>query len=127
MNKSPGHKKWPDHQVREAHVAQVVKVKFNGEVIAESRDVICVDEDKSPKRYYFPRSDVRMQTLQPTASITECPYKGRATYFDLSAGGKLLKDAVWTYESPYDEHADLAQRLAFYDDKYPDIRVQLGD
>jgi uncharacterized protein (DUF427 family) len=124
--KSPGHQRSPDHHVREEPVKGVVKVSFNGMTIAESDDVIQVDEDKAPLRYYFPRSDVRMETLTPTSTNSVCPFKGYATYFDLFAGGKQLKDAVWTYETPYDEHADLAQRVAFYDDRYPEIRVKLG-
>lgn len=127
MSKSPGHQKMPEHQVREERVAQVVKVRVGDEVIAESEDVIRVVEDGAPLRYYFPRSDVHMETLQPTDTTTDCPFKGRARYFDLNVGGTAIKDAVWSYEMPYDEHVDLAQRLAFYDDKYPQIRVQLGD
>jgi len=124
---SPGHRQHPEHTVRDESMAQVVKVKVNGVTIAESDKVIKVVEDGAPVRYYFPRDDVRMETLSPSTMTTECPFKGHATYFDLEADGQRLKDAVWTYESPYDEHADLAHRVAFYDDKQPAIRITAGN
>jgi uncharacterized protein (DUF427 family) len=65
-----------------------------------------------------------MDKLQASNTTTVCPFKGTARYFSLSAGGKQLKDSVWSYETPYDEHADLAGRVAFYDDKMPEIQVR---
>ncbi|HEY4068894.1 MAG TPA: DUF427 domain-containing protein [Burkholderiaceae bacterium] len=121
--KSPGHQQHPEHQVREKPLKRTVKVRFNDVTIAESKDVIELDEDKSPVRYYFPRRDVRMETLQPSKTTSTCPFKGSPNYFDLEADGQGLKDAVWTYNQPYDEHAALTQRVAFYDDKYPAISV----
>ena len=55
---------------------------------------------------------------------SQCPYKGTARYFSVSAGGEQLKDSVWSYETPYDEHTDLAGRVAFWDDKVPGIQVR---
>jgi uncharacterized protein (DUF427 family) len=121
--KSPGHQKWPDHKVREKHIDGPVKVEVNGEVVAESRDVMRVEEDGNPPRYYFPRSDVKMAKLSRSPTTTECPFKGTAHYYGVSAGGKTLNDAVWTYEDPYEEHQALKDRVAFYDDKQPDIRI----
>jgi uncharacterized protein (DUF427 family) len=124
MTKSPGHRKWPNHKVQEEHVVETMKVEVNGEAIGESNDVIRVKEDDHPIRYYFPRADIRMDKLERTSTTTECPFKGEAHYFTVNAAGRNFQDAVWTYENPYEEHRDLKDRIAFYDDKIPEIQVR---
>jgi len=124
MSKSPGHQKWPDHQVREEPIQQPTEVEVEGIIVANSRNVIKVVEDKSPVRYYFPRADVSMEKLMRSQTTSVCPFKGEANYYSLDLGERQLDDAVWTYESPYDEHQALKERVAFYDDKFPEIHVR---
>src|SRR5437867_1116736 len=120
MKPSPGHREHPEHHVREQHLDRRMTVEIDGQRIADSSDVIRVDEDGNPTRYYFPRSHVKVDRLEPSATTTKCPFKGTAHYFTLKLGDKAFADAVWSYEDPYDEHGDLKDRLAFYDDKYRD-------
>jgi uncharacterized protein (DUF427 family) len=124
MSRSPGHQEHPDHKVRERRLSQAMQVAVNGEIVAESSDVIKVEEDGNPARYYFPRNDVKMDRLERSATTTRCPYKGEARYFNLKVGGKQFDDAVWTYEHPYDEHLALTERVAFYDEKLPGIQIK---
>lgn len=125
MSKSPGHQKSPDHKVQESPMEQRVTVEIDGQRVADSTRVIRVVEDHYPVRYYFLRSDVRMDLLERSEATTQCPFKGRANYFNVNLGGKKLEDAIWTYEEPYDEHQGLRERLAFYDDRIPEIHVQV--
>jgi uncharacterized protein (DUF427 family) len=124
MSKSPGHRKWPDHDVREVHLDTPMRVEVDGKVVAESNDVILVDEVENPARYYFRRSDVRMDLFERSSKTTKCPFKGTATHFSLDLGDrKQVKDVAWSYEEPYDEHVELRQRLAFYADEIEAVEV----
>ena len=95
-----------------------MQVKFNGEVIADSVEAIRLEEGDYAPVYYFPRKDVRMERLSRTAHHTYCPFKGTASYFSLKGGAE---NAVWTYETPYDEMLAIKELVAFYSDKVESI------
>ncbi|MFO1341349.1 MAG: DUF427 domain-containing protein [Burkholderiaceae bacterium] len=123
MSKSPGHRAHPEHKVQETLLPHQVTASIDGQVVAESDQVIRVDEDGAPARYYFPRAAVRVDRLERSATTTNCPFKGEATYYDFSHGGHRWDDAIWSYEDPYDEHLALQGRMAFYQERLPGLRV----
>ena len=93
-----------------------VRVTFNGEVIAESRDAVRLDEGDYPPVYYVPRKDVKMERLIRTSHTTHCPHRGDATYYSLS-NGRTARNAVWSYERPLEQVKAIREHLAFYPDK----------
>ncbi len=123
MIKSPGHQQQPDHHLTSRRLAQRMSVTVAGEVIAQSSNVLRLDEDGQPPRFYFPRADVDMSRLRPSTTASTCPFKGTARYFDVLAQDDVLEGAVWSYEDPYEEHRNLEGRLAFYDDKIPALHL----
>jgi uncharacterized protein (DUF427 family) len=81
------------------------------------------DESQYAPVYYVPRKDVKMEQLTRTTHSTHCPFKGDASYYTLSSGGRTVANAVWSYEQPYDEMTAIKERLAFYPDKVDSISV----
>jgi len=117
-NSGPGYKKYPDHRITTNPAGVRVRVKLDGEVIADTRDAIRLEEGDYPAVYYIPRKDVKMDRLVRSKHQSVCPFKGTASYYSLKNGAE---NAVWTYETPYDEVSVIKERLAFYPDKVDSI------
>ena len=93
-----------------------VRVTFNGEVVADSRDALVLEEGSYAPVYYLPRKDVKMERLIRTSHTSHCPHKGDATYYSLS-NGPTARNAVWSYEQPIEPVKAIKDHLAFYPDK----------
>lgn len=112
--------KWPhnpDKHLEFIPCARRVRVKFNGETIADSLAPMMMREGRHLPVYYFPRADVRMDLLAPTGHDSFCPYKGAASYYSIRAGELVSENAVWSYQAPFPEVADIKDYLAFYWDR----------
>jgi uncharacterized protein (DUF427 family) len=86
-----------------------MKAMWNGEVVAESDDIVTVEGNA-----YFPRESVRDDFLQPSGTRSTCPWKGEASYYSLSVGDGLNRDAAWYYPEPKDAASQIAGRVAFW-------------
>ena len=91
-----------------------VKVVFDGIALVDSDRAVVLHETRHEPTVYFPKADVRMDLLEPTAYRTHCPFKGDATYWTIEVGDRRVENAVWAYEEPIAESARLAGHVAFY-------------
>jgi len=91
-----------------------IQVIFHGEVIAETDRALRVLETSSPPVYYIPPEDVRREYLSTTQHHTLCEWKGQASYYSISVGGKTVANAAWYYTHPTQSYAALANFIAFY-------------
>lgn len=89
-------------------------VRAGGAVLGESTQALELREGDYPPVIYFPRGDIAMAFLEPSAKSTNCPHKGEAGYFSIVTPATTLEDAVWTYETPKDGVAEIAGHVAFY-------------
>ena len=111
----------PDHPISiELNRSRVV-VKAGGKIVADTNDALTLREASYPPVHYIPRQDVNMAALSRSEHTTYCPYKGDASYYSIAAGGDRSRNAVWTYESPFEAMAQIKDYVAFYPDRVDEI------
>jgi uncharacterized protein (DUF427 family) len=94
-----------------------VRVEIDGVTVADSTNASFLYETGLPTRYYFPKTDVRMDLLTPTDKSTACPYKGTARYWSVTVDGETHEDVVWGYDAPLPESQKITGLVSFYNEK----------
>ena len=102
----------PEHPI--TRNSNRVRVRFAGQVIADSTRALTLREANYAPVQYIPRDDADMSLLQRTAHASHCPYKGDASYFTIILDGRSAENAAWSYERPFPAMAEIAGHLAFY-------------
>jgi uncharacterized protein (DUF427 family) len=95
----------------------IVTVRANGSIIGETTAALELQEGSYGPVIYVPRADMAMALLDPSDRQTTCPHKGQASYFSIVTPAGTLQDAVWSYETPHGDVAEIAGHLAFYTDR----------
>jgi uncharacterized protein (DUF427 family) len=111
-----GHPRDPFHRVDVRLTSRPVRIETDGELVASTTRARLAYETGLPTRFYIPRADVRV-ALEPSSTRTYCPYKGEASYWSFSAGGRRYEDLGWSYEHPLADMAEIAGLIAFWDDR----------
>lgn len=96
--------------------------KVSGKVIASADTYETVEGN-----VYFPPSAIDKSLFTNSDTQSFCPWKGTASYYDLTVNGKTLKDAAWFYPTPKDKAKNIKDHVAFCEflscssaHKYPD-------
>ncbi|AEA27710.1 protein of unknown function DUF427 [Pseudonocardia dioxanivorans CB1190] len=90
-----------------------MRVRFGGEWIADSDDVVLLHE---PGRYpvaYFPLAAVVPGALQPLNTVTDHRDLGKTAWFAVHAGGHATRRAAWQHTSLPPYASELEGRVAF--------------
>ena len=111
------HARDPYHRIDVLATDRHIRISLEGELLAETRRALALFETGLPPRWYVPPEDV-VARLEPSDTVTHCPYKGEASYYSVRLGDEeLKKDLIWYYQNPYAEVGRIEGALCFYNEK----------
>jgi uncharacterized protein (DUF427 family) len=117
------HPRSPYTRVDALRSRRIVRVELEGILLAESSSPVMVFETGLPTRYYFNRTEVHFDHLEPTETVTACPYKGTTSgYWSINIGSKVHPDLAWAYDFPTRQLLPIAGLVSFYNERV-DITV----
>ena len=107
----------PYHRIEVLRSSRLIRIRVNGELVAESSRPRILFETALPPRYYLPQEDVRMDALAPFDIRTGCAYKGRATYWDAVTSAGRVPAVAWSYPEPLREGEPIRDLLCFFQER----------
>ncbi len=110
------HPRDPYSRVDILQSSRQVRVEIDGVTVAESSSARLLFETGLPTRYYLPKTAVRFDLLEPSDTVTRCPYKGRTVHWAATVGG-VRKDVAWSYPAPLPESQKVIGMVAFYNER----------
>lgn len=116
-NPAPGFDLHPGYQLKITPMQDTVSVEVNNQVIARSNRAVLVEETNHKPVWYMPLADIDAGVLKHSDTSTYCPFKGQASYRSVAVAGEIVEDAIWVYETPFDECAAIAGYASFYTNK----------
>jgi len=111
------HARDPHHRVDALRSSRHVQIRVGGETVADSVRPVLLFETSLPTRYYLPFADVRTACLEASDQVSACPFKGRARYWSVRAGGLLVPDVAWSYPEPVAEQPAIRDLVCFFTER----------
>ncbi|KAL9586245.1 MAG: hypothetical protein Q9212_001021 [Teloschistes hypoglaucus] len=137
-----GHPKDPYKRIDILPSSRRITIKVGGVVVAESTLNMFLFETMLRTRYYMPKTaskpcfillatydvgsaavieadmvQIKWQYTTASSTMSLCPYKGTAEYYNLNVNGTEIKNALWWYRYPTHESAPIAGMACFYNEK----------
>lgn len=105
-----------DYTVTVEPVDARIRVSVGGRVLADTRSGLVLHETDHADRYYVPRADVDLSSLEARDHSTTCPVKGVASDYWALPGAPEGEYVAWSYPDPIPSARAIAGHIAFYDE-----------
>jgi uncharacterized protein (DUF427 family) len=86
-----------------------MRAMWSGVVLAQSDETKVVEGN-----HYFPPDSISHEYFVKSSTHSLCPWKGIASYYTVSVGGRDYRDAAWFYPHPFALARKIKNHVAFY-------------
>lgn len=86
-----------------------MKAIWNNTVIAESDNTVIIENN-----HYFPHDSIKQDYFKSSDLVSNCHWKGEASYYNIEVDGKINKDAAWFYKEPSELAKGIKNHVAFW-------------
>ncbi|KFY49202.1 hypothetical protein V496_10179 [Pseudogymnoascus sp. VKM F-4515 (FW-2607)] len=101
-----------------------IVIKVDGEVVAQSKVAVVLNETRAKEVYYLPATSILdWGKVEKSDLKTICPYKGEAWYLSLTVRGEKYENLIWYYPYPTHESSAVEGLISFYNKDGVDILV----
>jgi uncharacterized protein (DUF427 family) len=104
----------PKHKLLMQPFPRRVRAVFGGQTVVDTTRATLLYETGLTPQVYVPVEDIRADLITPTDHHTYCPFKGTASYWTVTAGGRQAENAIWAYPEPNAESSWLLGYAGFY-------------
>ncbi len=87
----------------------MAKAIWNGAILAESGDCEMFEGNA-----YFPPASLNRDYFSESDTRSVCPWKGQASYYNVTVDGEVNADAAWHYPQASDAAKNIKGYVAFW-------------
>jgi uncharacterized protein (DUF427 family) len=87
----------------------MTKAVWKDTVLAESGETKIVEGN-----HYFPSDSIKHNHLRASTAHSVCPWKGKASYYDVVVDDDVNEQAAWYYPEPKPAAAEIKGYVAFW-------------
>ena len=82
---------------------------WGGVTLAETEEYEVVEGN-----IYFPPTSINREYFSESDKHTHCPWKGDASYYNITVDGKTNQDAAWYYPETFEKASHIKGYVAFW-------------
>jgi uncharacterized protein (DUF427 family) len=87
----------------------MAKAVWKATTLAQSDEYEMVDGN-----VYFPMNSVNKEHFIESTTHSNCPWKGKASYYNIEVNGEVNKDAAWYYPEAKEKAKNIEGYVAFW-------------